>query len=143
MCGQKFGRKLIKPLRYEKNRNWQTRSQSLTMLIEREEFTLSVQMTKSTKKPSNMREENWKDPWLQPCRARDNRESRKWLRSRTTHPRRIPKQCIVEKWNSMNPQDKEQNLRGFTSMSHFNLMHKFIPMPQAMKIPDAKAAADK
>ena len=28
-------------------------------------------------------------------------------------------------------------------MSHYNLAHKFIPMPQAMKIPDAKAAVDK
>ena len=28
-------------------------------------------------------------------------------------------------------------------MTHYNLVHKFIPMPQAMKIPDAKAAVDK
>ena len=28
-------------------------------------------------------------------------------------------------------------------MSHYNLVHKFVPMPQAMKIPDAKAAVDK
>ena len=28
-------------------------------------------------------------------------------------------------------------------MSHYNLVHKFIPMPQAMTIPDAKAAVDK
>ena len=28
-------------------------------------------------------------------------------------------------------------------MSHYNLEHKFIPMPQAMTIPDAKAAVDK
>ena len=33
--------------------------------------------------------------------------------------------------------------KGFTSMSHFILVHKFIPMPQAMKIPDAKVAVDK
>ena len=33
--------------------------------------------------------------------------------------------------------------RGFTSMTHYNLVHKFIPMPQAMKIQDAKAAVDK
>ena len=33
--------------------------------------------------------------------------------------------------------------KGFTSMFHDNLVHKFIPMPQAMKIPDAKAAVDK
>ena len=29
------------------------------------------------------------------------------------------------------------------SLSHYNLVHKFIPMPQAMKIPDAKAAVVK
>ena len=29
------------------------------------------------------------------------------------------------------------------SMAHYNLVHKFIPMPQAMKIPGAKAAMDK
>ena len=52
----------------------------------------------------------------------------------------------------LNPRDNERNLRGpknhedhvagegFTSMSHYNLVHKFIPMPQAMKI---KAAVDK
>ena len=33
--------------------------------------------------------------------------------------------------------------KGFTSMTHYNLVHKFIPMPQAMKNPDAKAALDK
>ena len=27
-------------------------------------------------------------------------------------------------------------------MSHHNLVHKFIPIPQAMKVPDAKAAVD-
>ena len=29
------------------------------------------------------------------------------------------------------------------SLQHYNLVHKFIPMPQAMKIPAAKAAMDK
>ena len=28
-------------------------------------------------------------------------------------------------------------------MTHYNLVHKVIPMPQATKIPDAKAAVDK
>ena len=55
----------------------------------------------------------------------------------------------------MNLPDNAQNLRspknhedhiageGFTSMTHYNVVHNFIPMPQAMKIPDAKAAVDK
>ena len=33
--------------------------------------------------------------------------------------------------------------KGYNSMVHYNLVHKFIPMLQAMKIPDAKAAVDK
>ena len=32
--------------------------------------------------------------------------------------------------------------RWFNSLFRYNLVHKFIPMPQAMKIPDAKAAVD-
>ena len=33
--------------------------------------------------------------------------------------------------------------KGTTSITHFSLVHKFIPMPQASKNPDAKAAMDK
>ena len=29
------------------------------------------------------------------------------------------------------------------SPSHYNLMHKFIPIPQAVKLPDARAAVEK
>ena len=53
----------------------------------------------------------------------------------------------------MKPRDNEQNLqsknhedhvagKGFTWMFHYNLVHKFIPMPQTVKVPDAKAAWD-
>ena len=33
--------------------------------------------------------------------------------------------------------------KGENSLQHYNWVHKFIPMPQAMKIPAAKAAVDK
>ena len=33
--------------------------------------------------------------------------------------------------------------KGDNSLQHYNLVHKFIPMPQAMKIPAEKAAVDK
>ena len=43
------------------------------------------------------------------------------------------------------PKDHEDHTagKGYNSMSHKNLVHKFIPMPRAMKIQDATAAADK
>ena len=33
--------------------------------------------------------------------------------------------------------------KGENSLQHYYLVHKFIPMPQALKIPAAKAAVDK
>ena len=33
--------------------------------------------------------------------------------------------------------------KGDNSPQHYNLVHKIIPMPQAMKIPPAKAAVQK
>ena len=64
---------------------------------------------------------------------------------RTSHP------CIVEAHESTRqrvesslPQDHEDHIvgKGYNSMTHYNLAHKFIPMPQAMRILDAKAALD-
>ena len=60
--------------------------------------------------------------------------------------------CIVESRKSTRQRPESSQSKnnedhtagkGFTSMSHNNLVRKFIPMPQAMKIPDAKAAVDK
>ena len=39
------------------------------------------------------------------------------------------------------PNHHEEHLDN--SLQHYNLAHKFIPMPQAMEIPAAKAAVDK
>ena len=33
--------------------------------------------------------------------------------------------------------------KGDNSLQHYNMVHKFIPMPQSMKIPAAKAVVDK
>ena len=43
------------------------------------------------------------------------------------------------------PNHHEDHIAGIVdnSLQHYNLVHKFIPVPQAMKIPAAKAAVDK
>ena len=60
--------------------------------------------------------------------------------------------CMVEshestrqRVESSQPEHHEDHIAGkcFTSMTHYNLFHKFIPTPQARKIPDAKEAVDK
>ena len=42
-----------------------------------------------------------------------------------------------------NPHEDHIARKGDNSLQHYNLVHKFIPMPQAMEIPAAKAAVDK
>ena len=60
--------------------------------------------------------------------------------------------CILEASESTRPRmgeslpnHHEDHIagKGDNSLQHYNLVHKFIPMPQAMKIPAAKAAVDK
>ena len=50
-----------------------------------------------------------------------------------------------QRLESSPPKDREDQIagKGYNSMTHYNLVHKVIPVPQAMKIPDAKAAVDK
>ena len=60
--------------------------------------------------------------------------------------------CILEAYESTRlrmgnslPNHHEDHIagKGDNSLQHYNLVHKFIPMPQALKIPAAKAAVDK
>ena len=60
--------------------------------------------------------------------------------------------CVLEAGESTRmrmgnsiPHNHEDHIagQGDNSLQHFNLFHKFIPMPQAMKIPAANAAVDK
>ena len=44
---------------------------------------------------------------------------------------------------SPNHHEDHIEVKGNNSLQHKNLVHKFIPMPQAMKIPAAQAAVDK
>ena len=51
-------------------------------------------------------------------------------------------ECI---WENSIPHYHQDHIAGKSenSLQHYNLVHKLIPMPQAMKIPAAKAAVDK
>ena len=60
--------------------------------------------------------------------------------------------CIVEAHESTRKRlertlskDHDDHIaeKGFNSLSHYNLAHKFVPMPQALKIPGAQSAVDK
>ena len=62
--------KMGQAARNRENRNGQKKNWSSTMLGKWKELTLSIHMTKNTKKFSRMRRENWRDLWDQPCHVK-------------------------------------------------------------------------
>ena len=81
------------------------------------------------------------------------RKLRETVAGENTNPRKTTKYaCIVEakeskrkRLESTIPRDNEDHIaeNGFNSINHYNLVHKLILMPQAMNIPDAKAAVNR
>ena len=166
LCGLKYGPKLEKSLKREKSKSGQSRSPNSTILESWETFISSIRKMENMKKPSKMRGESWNFQWMMQYRTRKEQRNTsrfrklKWrvdgstTRSCWIH-NKIPKTkhaCVVEvpgstrqRLESSLPKDHEDRIasKGKHSMTHYNLAHKFIPMSEAMKISDAKAAVDK
>ena len=111
-------------------------------------------MTKSTKKLSNMRGENWKDLMAPPVPCKRQPSITKVVAKQENASEKNSKtvyDCMVESHESTRQRAESSQSKnhedhiafiGFTSMSHYNLVQKFIPMPHAMTTPEAKAAVD-
>ena len=112
-----------------------------------EESISSTPRIRNLRKPSRTRVRNWKHQWLLPCcKIAQNCGSGASNKIQTKHA------CILEanestrmRMGNSEPHNHEDHIagKGENSLQHYNLVHKFIPMPQAMKIPAAKAAVDK
>ena len=99
-----------------------------------------------------MQEENWKHQWLQPCLARHAIKTSMERPAARLMISSLKFACILEASESTRmrmedslPKYHEDHVAGKGTI-HYNitiLVHKFIPKPQAMKIPAAKAAVDK
>ena len=128
------------------------KNRSSIMPEDYEEFISLTLRTRSSKKRLGMLERNWKHQWLPLCLARQARTVN--MGRPVVNPMRSNQNLRVF-WKPVNPQDCVwKNLyriimktilqeKGDNSLQHYNLVHKFIPVPQAMKIPAAKAAVDK
>ena len=105
-----------------------------------------------SRKSSKMQGENWKHQWLPLCLARHSRKARM---GRPVARLMISSLNVRASWKPVNPQECVcQNLYQIIMRTisqeegtiHYSITiwhTKFIPMPQAMKIPAAKAAVDK
>ena len=120
-----------------------------------EDYEESISLTlrtRSSKKPLRMLTKNWKHQWLPLCLAR---QARRVSMVRPVVRPIISNQNLRVSWKPVNPQDCVwKNLYRIIMRTilqeretiHYcikNLLHKFILMPQAMKIHSAKAAVDK
>ena len=121
-----------------------------------EDYKESISLTLrtwSTRKSLKTQEENWKHQWLQPCLARLARKtSMERPVARPINDFKSKFACILEAGESTRMRMKESPPKyhedhiagkGDNSRQHYNMVQQFIPMPQAMKIPAAKAAVDK
>ena len=104
---------------------------------------------KSSRKSLRMQEEHWKHQWLLPCLARHARKTSMErpvarLMISNQNLRVSPRESTRMRMEESLPNYHEDHIagRGDNSLQHNNLVHNF-PMPQAMKIPAAKAAVDK
>ena len=92
----------------------------------------------------------WKHQWLPQCLAR---HSRKASMERPVARLMISSLNLRVSWKPVNSLRMEESLpnyhqdhiagTGDHSLQHYNLVHKFIPMSQAMKIPAAKSNSGK
>ena len=108
------------------------------------------------RRPWKTQEGSWTYPWLLPCFANEripnvSGDRQQLVASPQNLNPRTKFGCIVESHESTRPRAElfqpkhhEDHIagRGVTSVNHYNLVHKFIQMPTAIKIPDAKAAVD-
>ena len=108
--------------------------------------------TRNSKRPLRVLVRNWKHQWLLLCLVgqagkesmarpvvipmRSNQNMRVFWKARESTRLRMGESL---------PNHHEDHTagKGENSLQHYNLAHKLIPMPQAMKIPAAKAAVDK
>ena len=81
-----------------------------------------------------------------------NTDKEQWETHRNIGKRTTKYACVVDADESTRPRlegaghkphQDHITTKGMHSMTHSSLVYKFIPMPQALRIPDAKAAVEK
>ena len=154
-CGQKDGRKLVLPLRIKKT-GMGTRETKARQCSKTERNLLCRSWTRRILRNSQNMRENGKTSGTSHALKKISKRHHKSVCAKSEiasdKKSKTVIECIVASHEStrqgvesFQPRNHEDNIAGkrFTSMSHYNLAHKSIPLPKVMKIPDAKAALDK
>ena len=108
--------------------------------------------TRSSRKPLRMQQEKLETPMAPAMPCKTCKKSKHGETRNETNDFKCQFACILEASESTRlrmeeslPKYHEDHIagKGDNSLQYYNLVHKFIPMPQAMKIFAAKAAVDK
>ena len=117
-CSLKYGPKLGKPLRIEKNKNGKNEKPKLDDARRLRGIYFLIRMTLNAKKPLKMREETWTGLLTQPCRAKKGFTSNRKLVAEATASHKVPKTiygCTVETHEStrqrVEPSPLEKNTK--------------------------------
>ena len=118
-----------------------------------------IRVTKNTKTSSRMQGESWRHQRQLQCHVKERFFKHAYgkplfqkLKKAKASEAKTRFSCITEAHESTRQRKESATKRvheehivgkGQNSVLHYNFLHKVIPMPQAMKIPDAKAAVDK
>ena len=99
-------------------------------------FTSLIPKMRNSSVSRRMHEESWKFRFQQQCLGNPPQH---WKTQD-----KIRSYSRESEWKEI-PIDHEDHIAGksMNSLSHCNLVHKCVPMPQAMKLPDAEAAVEK
>ena len=149
--GQKWGNICLMHQNVKKSNSRRSRNQSLIMPGDYVVFSSLILKTRNSSLWWKMLVESWKFRCQQHCLVKLHccRSSRETCRTLGGHKTKYA--CIVEAAESVRirmegaPHRYHEDHtagKGMTSSSHNNLVHKCIPMPQAIKISDANAAVE-
>ena len=117
-----------------------------------EEFISLTLRTRNSKKPLKNARKKLETPMAPAMPGKTSKTCKHGETRGKTNDFKSKLTCIVEASESTRmrmgqslPNHHEDHIagKGDNSLQHYNLVHKFIPMPQAMKIPAAKASVDK
>ena len=150
MFGQICGSICPMPRKRKQNKDGQSRNQSSTMPDHLEEYSLLNQTMKNSRSQSKPLVESWMFRCQQQCLAKYLKNSGR--KHRNIGKRRTRFLCVVDADGSTRPRlegaghkphQDHVTAKGMNSMIRYSLVRKFIPMPQALKKPDAKAVVEK
>ena len=142
MCGLKYGPKLEKPLKREAKQEWAIEKPKLDNARQLRGICFVDPEDGESLKFQLQKKRTKKHLGLQETEARSDESN---MIPKTKHACVEARESTRRRLEPSLPKNHEDHVagKGYNSIIHINLVHKFIPMHQAMKIVDAKAAVDK